>query len=54
MQDDPEQKPSTPSDHSPERDPAAPPPGGVDWRVFVGVGIALLGFVIVILVATFG
>jgi len=38
----------------PERDPAAPPPGGVDWRVFVGVAIALAGFALVIVVAVFG
>lgn len=37
-----------------ERDPAAPPPGGVDWRVFVGVAIALAGFALVIVVAVFG
>lgn len=49
---DPEQSESTRNDA--ERAPGAPPPGGVDWRVFVGVGIALLGFVIVIVVATLG
>jgi hypothetical protein len=42
------------NDTNTERDPAAPPPGGVDWRVFVGVAIALVGFALVIVVAILG
>lgn len=29
-------------------DPARPPAGGIDWRVFVGVGVAIAGFLIAI------
>lgn len=39
---------------SAERDPAAPPESGVDWRVFVGVGIAIAGFLVALLMAVLG
>lgn len=38
----------------PQCDPARPPESGVDWRVFVGVGIAVAGFIIALLMAALG
>lgn len=37
-----------------ERDPAQPPENGIDWRVLIGVGIAIAGFIVAILLGTLG